>query len=266
MKFLNFIKTNILIPFRDVIFPQLCFSCDAPLTSDENRICNACWNSLEIINENDLTIKVLKSRFKESELIDNFTTLYYFEPGGVLQKIAHSLKYESITNFGFELGKKIGEKIKSENIFNFDYIIPVPLHKIKERERGFNQSNFIANGIGKILNKKIQSNFVLRNKNTVSQTKLNYSERKENIENAFKINPKMSKFIGGKSFLIVDDVITTGSTIKEVAKVLKNNGADLVFVASTAVAKLAENKNPSDFTEGNFVVAGAGLEPTTFGL
>lgn len=230
---------SFLLPLRDFLFPPLCFSCNERLSDGETRLCASCWNSLETVGEGDRTVQVLRKRFCESEVIDDFVSCYYFEHGGVLQKIAHSLKYQAITKFGRELGERLGEKIASSGNFNdVDGIIPVPLHKVKRRERGYNQSEFICKGIAKELNTPVLPSLVQRKKHTISQTQLNAEERAKNVADAFEIKERMMTSVSGKTFLIVDDVITTGATIQSMARVLKGAGAKKIYAASAALAKL----------------------------
>ena len=122
---------------------------------------------------------------------------------------------------------------------NIDCVIPVPLNKRKERERGYNQSDFVAKGISSIINVPVFSDVVRRVKYTVTQTHLNAQERKKNIAEAFAVT--QSEKIKNKNILIVDDIITTGSTIQETAKVLMDSGATKVIAGSVGLAKLGED-------------------------
>jgi len=188
---------------------------------------------LSLVGNNDHTFKVLQRRFLEGGVIDDFVALYYFEKGKLLQSLAHSLKYEEVTAFGFELGVKIADKLKKRNI---DAIVPVPLNKRKERERGYNQSDWIGNGISSETGVPVMSQAVRRVKYTVTQTHLNAEQRKANIAEAFVVTD--GGLVKGKTILLVDDIITTGSTIQEVAKVLKASNTEKIIVASAGLAKL----------------------------
>lgn len=131
------------------------------------------------------------------------------------------------------LGKVVEKQTYAAEI---DAIIPVPLHVMRLRERGYNQSEVICKGIASLVKAPILTSLVHRRKNTVSQTHLSSEERKLNVGDAFEI--EHSGGVEGKTFLLVDDVITTGSTVQAVARVLKEQGARKVFVASVALAKL----------------------------
>ncbi len=221
---------------KDFLFTTTCFHCGMALQDGEQRICGQCWSSLTRVGENDYTFKVLQDRFSEGKAVDELVTLYYFEKGKLLQSLAHSLKYEEVTSFGFELGKKLSGKLSGKKI---DVIIPVPLNKRKERERGYNQSDFIAEGVSSVLGIPVLPDVVHRIKYTVTQTQLNAEQRKENIAEAFAV--RKAELIRGKNVLLVDDIITTGSTIQEAAKVLKEAGALTVISGSIGLAKLGED-------------------------
>jgi len=134
------------------------------------------------------------------------------------------------------LGKKIIQFYSLEilDLWKIDIIIPVPLHKVKERERGYNQSFYIAKGISENNNLIIDKTSLQRVYYTTTQTKLNLLQRKSNIKNAFLV--KDNNNIANKNILLVDDVVTTGSTINECARVLLENGAQKVYVSSIAIA------------------------------
>ena len=149
----GFLKAGSLLaryisPVKDFFFPPLCFSCNNRLSDTESRVCAACWLSIERVNSEDRTVQVLRERFSVEGSIDEFHSCYYFEERGVFQKLVHSLKYDAITVFGVELGERIGTMLRehpgSESI---DAIVPIPLHRLKQRERGYNQSEFLCEGM-----------------------------------------------------------------------------------------------------------------------
>ena len=230
-----------ITPFKDFCFPPLCFSCNARLTLRESRVCSACWNSIRRVQSDDYTVRILKERFAAEGFIDEFYSKYYFEERGVFQNLVHSLKYESITIFGAELGRHLGEHLLEEMDVNMiDAIIPIPLHKMKLRERGYNQSESICRGISQVTARPVDSNVLRRYKNTVSQTHLSADERKNNVGDAFEVAAGKEGTLERATVLVVDDVITTGSTIESVAKLLKKSGAAKVVAASAALAMLGD--------------------------
>ncbi|MHB1050878.1 MAG: ComF family protein [Bacteroidota bacterium] len=234
------IITSTINAFKDFLFLTQCFHCGASLSDNEERICRTCWESLTPVCSDDYTFTVMTDRFRAGGIVDEFVPLYYFEKGKVLQHLAHALKYEEISRFGYELGIQIGHGVQGMGC-TAELIIPVPLNKRKERERGYNQSDFIARGVAHVLGLPVLPTAVKRVKYTVTQTHLNADQRKENIADAFIVHPKYTGRIKDASVMIVDDIITTGSTIQELGRVLKENGALKIIAASAGLAKLGED-------------------------
>jgi len=118
--------------------------------------------------------------------------------------------------------------LKTENLFKKNFIItPVPLHKSRERWRGFNQASLLAEKIGKVMEWDFIPDLLVRTKYTLSQVRLKGDDRRINVENAFTLNT--TYVIQNTSYVVFDDVVTTGSTLKEMAKVLKRAGAKKVW-------------------------------------
>jgi predicted amidophosphoribosyltransferase len=126
-----------------------------------------------------------------------------FEKEGPFQHIAHALKYKEYKSFGVEMGQRIGSLIREWNI-EVDIIVAIPLHRIKYRERGYNQSEFITQGIASVIGKPMIVDAVRRTRHTQTQTKLNLEERNKNMKDAFEILPDASKKLYGKTCLLVD--------------------------------------------------------------
>lgn len=218
----------------DFFLPRLCLCCNSKLPASQRVICDSCFSQIEITSDERIQYE-FDRKFSEEKIIDGFVSPFVFEEDGNLQILLHELKYKKRFRVGNILGVFLGElsadKIESWSI---DYIIPIPLHKLKKAERGYNQSDHIAKSLAEYLKKPCLTKSVKRKKFTQSQTKLNIQERKTNIEGAFKI--KRKKKIRGKNILILDDVITTGATVTELGKVLKENGAEKVYACSVALA------------------------------
>ena len=147
----------------------------------------------------------------------------------------HALKYEENKEAGIYLGKQIAYEMESSLFFNsIDYIIPVPLHPKKEKLRGYNQSLCIANGIKEILKIKIDSNSLQRKVNTESQTKKNKYSRWENVGQVFELINKNR--LNNKHILLVDDVVTTGSTLESCIATLQQTEGIKVSIVTIAIA------------------------------
>jgi len=226
---------NNINQFFDFFLPRYCTGCGKKLAYDEKLVCPVCLNT--ILTANTKTIKAEYNRkFNDDRIIEDFSSLYIFEKDKTFQDIIHSIKYSNKFLAGVFLGRLLAESLEDKiNSWKIDLIIPVPLHHLKKAERGYNQAEYIAKGISKRSGIRMQNNVIRRVRYTQSQTTMSLKEREQNITKAFKVKHK--KKITGKNLLIVDDVITTGATVKECGKVLKDNGAKLVYACSTAIAE-----------------------------
>jgi len=221
--------------FFDFFIPRYCPSCKKKLELEENCICDECLSSIERADSGRLNLEYQR-KFASTEIISGFTSLFVFEKDEALQLFIHSIKYNKRFLNAKYLGKLIGENLKQEIMnWNIDIIVPIPLHSLRKADRGFNQSKYIAIGMGKELGINVKNNIIRRIRHTETQTNLTLKEREENISSAFKAKHK--KMIEGKSFLLVDDVITTGATIRECGKVLLDEGAARVYACSAAIAE-----------------------------
>lgn len=220
--------------FFDFFIPRYCPSCKMKLKLDENCICDDCLASIEKTDSSRLKSEYQR-KFASTEIISGFISLFVFEKDKALQQFIHSIKYNKRFLNAKYLGKLIGKNLKEQiQSWNVDIIAPVPLHSLRKVDRGFNQSKYIANGIGKELEINVKSNLVKRIRYTETQTNLTLKEREENISKAFRAKHK--RIIEDKTFLLVDDIITTGATIRECGKVLLDEGALRVYACSVAIA------------------------------
>lgn len=215
-------------------FPGFCASCKTKLIDTEKCVCQSCINNIQIAAPERIEHE-FQRKFAQSRIISGFQSAFVFEKEKELQTILHALKY----NGKFILGKFLGELAAKQvynsiNAWHADMIMPVPLHSLKKAERGYNQAEFICKGISKVLKIPNRTDILKRTRFTLSQTTMTFEERKENVHKAFGLKKK--KHIPGKRIILVDDVITTGSTITECARELKDNGATEIFAFSVAIA------------------------------
>lgn len=216
----------------DFFLPRFCPGCNKKLLPDDNPVCIECLDSILIADAIRLEDE-FERNFSSSKLIKDFYSRFVFEADKTLQHIIHALKYNRKFKLGMFLGEILSEGIKSRN-WQVNLIVPVPIHHLKKVERGYNQSDYIVKGLSKTLQIPYSTKLIKRIRYTESQTKLNMKQRSENVANAFKVSNK--KEIIGKNVLLVDDVITTGSTIQECAKTLLTAGAKTVYASSIAIA------------------------------
>jgi ComF family protein len=232
-------KDSLRILFRsiiDVVYPPLCLSCQALLDRGQEFICPDCWGSIATVTAEFSLFMETRDKLLTSGVIDDLVSIYVFEKEGAFQVIVHQLKYGGIQALGLELGKRLGRAFRERSI-QADAIVPVPLHRTKQRERGYNQAELIARGIAFVTNIPVRSDLIRRRKYTETQTHLSLVERQANMENAFEMVPGKTDSVRGKYFVIVDDVVTTGSTIVSCGGILRSAGAGVIIAASIALAE-----------------------------
>ncbi len=220
----------------DFIYPPICISCNTPLNERENKVCQKCWHSIPSLTREHSLFQETYSKLTAGGHISDLVSCFIFEKDGAFQHITHALKYQEHKSLGNDLGKRIAHKMLEWNI-SVEIIIPIPLHKIKYRERGYNQSEYIAQGIADTLHIPIVKDALWRKRNTQTQTKLNLIERNKNMEDAFEVKTNLFCKIENKICLLVDDVITTGATVNACAKELISSGSKSIIAASTALSK-----------------------------
>jgi ComF family protein len=220
----------------DFIFPKICILSDIKLTPNNSNqyIDDKFLNSIQRVNINDLL--ELKLKLKS----DYSYSLFRFQEDSDTQKLIHYLKFEGMKRLGYFLGKYFANELINKTEFKnadiFKIITPVPLHKIKFRERGYNQSDYICRGMNEVLNLKYIEDLIIRKKNTTTQTHLSIHERELNVKNAFIKNLDHKNEFRDSNIILIDDVITTGATLNEIIKVLRKSGVNKIMCLSLAMA------------------------------
>jgi ComF family protein len=219
----------------DFLYPPFCLACGSSMVGGREQLCRSCWEDIEHVTKQHPLYQETRGKLTASGISD-LCSAFIFQKEGPLQKVLHALKYDGNTAAGIELGRAFGSVLVDWNI-HADYLLPVPLHRRKERERGYNQAAYIARGAADVTNLPIRTDLLVRTKNTQTQTQLNREQRKKNMEDAFVIVEQKAHEIEGKTLLIVDDVITTGATIVSCAAALCTANAAAVIAGSVALAE-----------------------------
>jgi ComF family protein len=219
----------------ELLFPRLCMACEAHLRHFENGICLICAESLPLSYHWRYPVTPIERLFAGRVPIARGCTYLDFSKGGKVQHMMHSLKYQGRQDVGVLLGARFGSLLIEEGFFEpVDLIVPVPLHRARQDRRGYNQSELIAEGMAGPLGAPLATDVLLRAVATESQTSKGRYERAVNMDGVFKC-PK-PKSIKEKHILLVDDVITTGSTLGACVHALLDHGAAKVSVAGLAHA------------------------------
>lgn len=223
----------------EIAFPNVCICCGLETTESKRQICSFCKEK-RFMDANPENKSCSSDVFlPESVLVQH--ALWKFDKGGLLQDLMHYLKYERMLSIGWELGRLMAfralkhSRLKRLIAQNESILVPVPLHYLKFRKRGFNQAFVLAQGLSEVLDVPVCGiDAVVRTRNTKSQTGFSIEKRLSNIKNAFKV--KKENEFARKLVIIVDDVFTTGSTTFELARTLKKAGSGDILILTTAQA------------------------------
>lgn len=218
-----------------IMYPDLCVVCGENLQKQEQQLCLSCLHTLPKTNYHLEIDNNIEKRFWGKVELFRATAFFHFQKGSPFQKILHSLKYKDNKELGYILGKYAAvDLLESADFKSIDIIIPVPLHPKKLKERGYNQSEWIAKGLSEIMSKPQYTKVLTRTKENTTQTKKSVFERFENTVGIFQIVG--SADIEGKHILLIDDVLTTGSTLEACIKALLEIKGVKVSVFTLAVA------------------------------
>ena len=219
-----------------LFYPEVCMACAKTLAVGEDLLCVACLMGLPKTQFHTDANNPVAQAFWGRVPLHAASAYYYFEKGGNVQHLLHNLKYNGQKELGEKVGMLYGSELKeSEWLGKVDVVLPVPLHKRKQRKRGYNQSAFFAAGMATALAAEAQTNTLIKTVATQSQTKKNRAERIKNVKEVFALtNPQL---LEGKHVLLVDDVITTGATIEACVQTLAQVKGIKISVASIAYAR-----------------------------
>ncbi len=227
--------TRGIADIAELFFPALCVTCGNRLITQEKYLCMNCWHDLPVTNFHLNTENKVAQLFWGRVEIENATAFFSYKKGSRYQELIHFIKYKGLKELGYEAGRKYGyELLKSAGYRTVDVVVPVPLHPKKHKKRGFNQSEWIAKGIAETLQKPVIAETLFRKVFTSTQTKKNRFERWQNVEDIFDLKD-LNEF-AGKHVLIIDDVVTTGSTLEACAYTLLKSGNTKVSIATLAFA------------------------------
>ena len=225
-----FIKKEKQFKILDFLFPPICGICGK---INKNWLCSDCEKTLNRIKKNKI-IKIQKNnRYNKDCVIENNIfydkLLYIFPYKGVIRQLILKFKFKNQAYISNLFSRFIIiDEFCCRNIESYDIIIPIPMFEKKKKQRGYNQTELIVNNISKKLNIIVENNCVIKIKNTKVQSLLSGLERKENIKNAFLVNNKGK--IENKNIIVFDDIFTTGETVNEVSRILKQAGARRILV------------------------------------
>lgn len=232
---------NLLQKIINFFYPNYCANCGKLLKEQApNCFCSECWQKIKII-KGETCRKCGKPVITSDGICNECRKIkkFYYDKikvigiyEDILKEAIHLYKYNGRWKLGFDFLNLIVDYIDSQYIIQNDIIIPVPLTKEKLYKRGFSQTLLIAKEIGKYYNLPVYSNILIKYKETPAQSTLPREKRLKNLEGSFKVAQKEK--IQNKNILLFDDVYTTGATVRECSKILKENGAKGINVLTIA--------------------------------
>jgi ComF family protein len=207
------LQSGYLADFLSLLFPELCPACGTTLVAHEQVICTDCLYNLPFTNFHLQPGNIVAQQFWGKIKVEEAYALYYFSKGGKVQNLMHHFKYKGMHDIGNLLGNIASAQLITNSKFaSVDYIIPVPLHKSRLKQRGYNQSACFAEGLAQKLQATVEDNNLVRIKATETQTHRSRFARFENMQEVFVV--KDPEKLRDKHILLVDDIVTTGSTLE----------------------------------------------------
>ena len=225
--------SKILNDINTILFPHLCFGCNARLYRGEKLLCALCRDEIPITDHNYSTENAVDKAFYGRVSVKKGAAFLYFEEKGIVKNLIHHLKYGGQKQISAFLGDWFGSRLKSgRDQPKIDLVIPVPLHPKKRRKRGYNQVEGFGKKLATHLGADYSDSLLLKSRNTPTQTTKSRWLRWKHQQGEYHIlNPEQ---IRGKRILLVDDVITTGATLESCAKVLQTAPEVEIYLCAMA--------------------------------
>jgi len=217
-------------------FPELCPACRRGMSGHEKLLCSDCRTNLPLTNFHLMEENPLKKMFWGRVPLEYAMSYYFFSKQTRVQQLIHHIKYRGLKELAVEVGRMMGRAIQENEKFcnAVEVIIPVPLHPKKLRKRGFNQSECLGRGISELIKKPLSTQNLIRQIHNPTQTKKSRFQRWKNVSGIFEL--LNAEELNGKHVLLVDDVVTTGSTIEACYLALKKANDVRISLASIGFA------------------------------
>lgn len=230
--------TNMLNDIRDFFFPRHCVVCRNRLTAHEQGICLRCDATLPYTRIGDTVGNAMEQCFWGRFPIQRASALFYYAKDGNVAQILYAMKYHEQKKLCRLMGRRMAEHLSGTHFFDgIDYLVSVPLHPSRLRQRGYNQSEELAIGLSQRTDIPLLSNAIKRTKNNATQTHKGSFARWENTHELFAPTECAADNLRHKHILLIDDVSTTGATLTACADALAGIEKLRISVLTLAWAK-----------------------------
>lgn len=227
---------KVLRDVGDMLFPRLCVACQMPLLRHEQIVCLNCRITLPRTDFGAYPDNPVAKKFWGKVPVEGAVAMLHFHKGSKVQSLMHALKYRDRKDVGVLLGTMLGQYMRMHHICaRVDCVSTVPLHADKLALRGYNQSDLIAEGVSAVLQVPMALDLLMRTQFTGTQTKKSRLERWDNVKDVFAVKDPTA--MPGRHILLIDDVITTGSTLEACAQTLLAIPEIKVSIAAVAYAE-----------------------------
>lgn len=224
---------NAISSFFDILFPDLCKSCSRPMNIGEVIICTSCRHKLPQTDYHLYKNNKIEKIFYGRSKIEFASSFLFFNKNGLTQNLIHKLKYKGHQEIGTLIGNWYGSILRDESKLVFDYIVAVPLHRHKERKRGYNQVDTLGIALAEIFGAVYSKNNLVRIYKSETQTKKSRFARWMNVKEIFSL--KDHELFENKSVLLIDDVVTTGATLDACCNELSKSMGIKVSIITIAI-------------------------------
>ena len=216
-----------------LFFPKLCITCNTKLVLNENLICTLCRHDLPIICYTNFKKNKIAASFYGKVPVEMATSFLFYRKEGKAKNLIHNLKYKGNQKIGSFIGNWFGNNLKETGAFNeINYVIPVPLHPKRLKERGYNQLTTFGISLANQLNSEYLPNTLIRITPAKTQTFKQRFERFNKNETIFNLTD--IEFLRDKHVLLIDDVITTGATLESCCRELLKTKNIKISIATIA--------------------------------
>lgn len=217
----------------DLVYPPRCLHCTSRAPTPELPLCSQCLGQPERADAAAVMAHIERLPAPTAAL-DAATALWRFDKGGALQRVQHALKYANRPRYGVALGHLMATALEDATE-TADALVPIPLHRARYVERGYNQSTMLARGLHAASGVPVRTAWLTRPVATRSQARLARADRWANVAAAFRVTRPDA--VDGATLVLVDDIITTGSTAVAAAAALKDAGARHIILCALAFAR-----------------------------